>query len=342
MDQLKGFYGFDSAWNEFKRRHGDWLTDRLNEDDVVYRLPARVLDTLQCDLALTDRNVLAEAAFDELCLRHRAVAVCDGFPISYRWLLPPISAFPKSQLTPMLKLGWTEAQTKKVPQLVRMMDDVSKRVKSIAGRRVCDPEFLADRDRLRLQWTSIRDIRPPQLPLWRTQQIPDRVRRLRMRLAAKTTVPFLQDFDDFCDKWRLFGMTTWDLPYPLGPNWPEIASNRERPDASLVLTTPIDFPLLRSDRVGQLAIEQHEQSARERGVSDLRRWQTYAHFLEIDHWERVLRLRYREGQRPRNFVTLLEATIAQLVHLDDARIQHYRKELRSLKAGRRRSLARHR
>ena len=56
------------------------------------------------------------------------------------------------------------------------------------------------------------------------------------------------------------------------------------------------------------------------GITDIKRHQeTYARLLEIDHWERVLRTRYAEAARPRNYVTFLAATIGQVIDLDHER-----------------------
>jgi hypothetical protein len=131
-------------------------------------------------------------------------------------------------------------------------------------------------------------------------------------------------------------MVTWDLPDPDGPKWPEptCCPQGSRAEA-LTFRTPVDFPLLNSDRLGEIARDQHAASAERSGITDIKRWETYARLLEIDHWERVLRTRYADAARPRNYVTFLAATIGQVIDLDAERVQEYRKQLRALKSGRR-------
>jgi len=341
--RIGGLLHFDPSWAEFTQRHYDWVQSRLRENVVLYRLPAQALDTLRVTVSLTDDEVRAEEQFDQLCLGFRAVAVCNNRPIGYEWLLPPGAALPELLVSSMSKLGWTEDQIRKVPRLCQIGDDISRRVQSIAGRRICNPEFLADRDRLRIDWMAIPDNDRPQFPLARTPKILRRVEWLELERVPRAIAAFLKGFDGFCTKWDLRGMATWDLPHPLGPMWPEMLSKPDLgPGDSLVLTTPHDFPVIVNDRVGVLASEQHEQSARSRGITDMKRWQTYARLLEIDHWERVVSTRYPGRRRPRNFITSLEATIAQIIHRDPERVQKYRKQLRSLKLGRRKSLSRHR
>jgi hypothetical protein len=341
--ELPGLFQFDPAWIEIKARHSLWVRSRLRESDVIYRLPACVLPTLQLNLGLSADDLSAETQFDELFLRFRAVAVCNDRPILYRWLLPPLSPFPKEQLEGMLKLGWTAEQIRKVPRTVQFADDISMRVQSIAGRRICNPEFLAERDRLRIEWLALPDNHRRQLPLLRTLKLSQCVDWLEAKAAPKALAAFLRMFDDFCTKWHLLGMPTWDLPDPVGPMWPEMISKAQSDsDDSLVLRSPYDFPILDSDGVGPVAREQHEQAAKSRGITDLKRWQTYARLLEIDHWERVLTMRYRDYKRPRNWINFLEATIGELMDRDAERIQKHRKQMRALKHGKRKTLSNHR
>jgi hypothetical protein len=343
FQRVGGLLHFDPTWAQFTERHPAWVKARLLENEVLYRLPARALDALRVTLGLTEDDVFAEEQFDQLCLGFRAVAVYDDRTIPYEWLIPARAPLPKLLIQSMSKLGWTEDQIRKVPRMFQIGDEISKRVQSIAGRRICNPEFLADRDRLRIDWMAIPDSQRPQFPLSRTPKILRPAEWLELERAPRSIATFLREFDGFCTKWDLRGMATWDLPDPLGPMWPEMASKPDScPGDSLVLTTPHDFPILESDRIGLLAREQHEQSALSHGITDLKRWQTYARLFEIDHWERVLSTRYGDRRRPRNFINSLEATIGRLIHRDAERVQKYRKQLRALKLGRRKSLSRHR
>ncbi len=325
---------------EFSRRHPEWLRKRQSESDVVYRLPEAVLSLLGADLKLDRRDLTAEAAFDRLCLRVKAVAVWNNRPIPYRWLLPTPAPIPQPQIEGMTSLGLTPEQVRRVPEVLQRMGDMSERSQSIAGRRISDPQFLAACDHLRHDWNSLADAERPELPLSRTQKCEAEADWSRADGAPDAMGEFCGKFEDFCRRWGLLGMATWDLPDPGELMWPDLT---QRPQLSradeVTFRTPLDFPMLESDGLGEIARDQHAASANKAGIVDLRRWETYARFLEIDHWERVLRTRYTGGERPRNYVTFLEATIGKIVDLDVERVHKLRKWMRALKSGRRTNLA---
>ena len=249
--ELPGFFHFEPAWADFKALCPLWVGSRLRESTVIYRLPTFVLPTLQLTLGLSEDDVSAEMRFDELCLRMCAVAICNDRPIPYRWLLPAPAPFPRKRIEAMLNLGWTEAQIRKVPQMLQIANDISERVESIAGRRICNPEFLAERDRLRVEWAALPENQRPQFPLPRTPRLSQLVGWLQATEAPQALGAFLRTFDGFCERWHLLGMATWDLPDPMGPMWPEMtAKPQSGADDALVLRSPYDFPILDSDRVG--------------------------------------------------------------------------------------------
>jgi len=333
---LPGFTAFEPLWAEFSRLHSQWLRERLSENEVVYRLPEKALDLLEANLQLDADDLAAEVVYDRLCLRFKAIGAWNNRPILYRWLLPALAPFPKALIESMTSLGWKPEQLPKVVVMVQIGGDVSERLQSVAGRRICNPLFLDEADRLRSAWRSLADAERPSLPLARTpgfQQIPDCLEGTR---TTEALADFLKAFDQFCDRWCLLGMVTWDLPDPDGPKWPEPTRCPQGSRAeALTFRTPVDFPLLNSDRLGEIARDQHAASAERSGITDIKRWETYARLLEIDHWERVLRTRYADAARPRNYVTFLAATIGQVIDLDAERVQEYRKQLRALKSGRR-------
>jgi hypothetical protein len=219
------------------------------------------------------------------------------------------------------------------------MDNVSERLESVAGRRICNPKFLAECDHLHKAWTLLPDGERPTLPLPRTpicQEIPN---SLEAKPASKGLADFLTAFDQFCDRWSLLGMSTWDLPNPGGLTWPQLTLGPQSTHSETVtLRSPVDFPVLESDGLGAIARDQHAASAQKTGIEDLKRWETYSRLLEIDHWERVLKTRYAVGARPRKYVTFLEVTIGRIVNLDVERVHKLRKWMRALNSGRRTNL----
>jgi hypothetical protein len=335
--EFGGFLRFDATWAEFATLHADWLESRLREGDVVYRLPAFLMRTLQPALGLDPEDVSAEARFDELCLRFRSVGVCNGRTIPFDWLVPKPRAIADGAVQ---KMDWAAVEIPNMQSLQCSAKDVPPRLAGIIGRRICDPAFLADRDRLRAAWQALPSRQRSPFPLYRTSSYTRAPDDTKLEPAPALVAEFLRDFDNFCREWRLSGMATWDLPHPEGPMWPELRPIPDRvSEYSFVTTTPPEFPLLAGDGLGTSARNHQRDIAVKHGVADLMRWQTYARVLEIDHWERVLRTRYADATRPRSYVTFLEATIGQIIKLDAERVREYRKQLRALKSGRRNILS---
>ncbi len=187
---LPGFTAFEPLWAEFSRQHSQWLRERLSENEVVYRLPEEVLDLLEENLQLDADDLAAEVVYDRLCLRFKAIGAWNNRPILYRWLLPALAPFPKALIESMTSLGWTPEDVQNAPAMLPIVGDVSKRLQSVAGRRICNPLFLDESDRLRSAWRSLADAERPSLPLARTpgiQQIPDCLEAKRHDRSARLT-----------------------------------------------------------------------------------------------------------------------------------------------------------
>jgi hypothetical protein len=327
--QIGGFLQFDPTWAQFKTRHSGWLRARLFENDVVYRFPASLMVTLQSALGLAEEDLSAETDFDELSLRFHAVAVSNGRPIEYRWLLPKSSPPTDGQ---MGQMGMTDDQICQVLSLQDKANGISIRLSSILGRRVCNPDFLVERDRLRAAWLALSDDQRPPIPLSRTPRSSCLPANIMSSPAPPQVTEFLREFDLFCKKWRLSGMVTWDLPDPEGPMWPEIRPITDRvSDYSLVTTTPPEFPLRIEDGLGAPAFHHQRDIVSQHRVADLKRWQTYGLLFEIDHWERVIANRYADHKRPRGFVLKLEQIVGEIVHKDQTHIQKLRKKLHAFR-----------
>ena len=119
---------------------------------------------------------------------------------------------------------------------------------------------------------------------------------------------FWRGFNAFCDTWRLLGLVTWDLPKTDGPKWSEDYPGKPVGlDGAESLDTPWHFPVEGQDGLGRMLTERHQQRAADHGFVDQSRWATYAHFLTIDFWERVLRSRYAERERPKAEVSRILA-----------------------------------
>ena len=325
---------WNPGWSEFARKHSAWLEERKAESAVVYRLPRPAIDHLERFLCLRHADVEAERAFDQLC-GTQGVGVRDDRLIEYRWLSPRLDTPPREMMT---DCGWTEAQIQTVLDQSSFLDSIACRLAASAGRLICNPKFLEERNRLRDVWSRLRFDQRPLLPLDRSprfRSVPKDIDRVAVSRPLKK---FFRDFDAFCDHWRLLGMATWDLPNPDGPKWPEPLSFAAPNDSdSHRMDTPWHFAVQAKDDLGRIAEERHRARAEEMGVVDHRKYEVYAHLLKIDHWERVIRGRYVD-HRPPGFITELEWILADLLPLKFERVGKIRKLRSSLIKGRRRSI----
>lgn len=328
---------------DFRSRHSNWLDARLAENEVVYCLSEDVLAFLRRWLELTEREVAAEWELIELCRRPTAVGITRDTVIEYRWLHPRPQRIGDERLQSMRELGWSEEHIRQTRRAVAQVDDIDERIQGAAGRLICRPAFLEERDRLRSIWNRLSEDERPGLPLWRSAQVsqlPDGHDRGKVSRRLKD---FKRDFDAFCDTWRLQGMATWDLPNPHGPKWPDpLPQPGKTRTGALSLDTPWHFPVLEADGLGPMLRETHKEEAAEHGVDDPLSWQTYAKLLELDHWQRVMQERYQSQHRPRGFVREMEWKLAELLHLELERLHKLRGILAKLKRGEQSSLARRR
>jgi hypothetical protein len=218
------------------------------------------------------------------------------------------------------------------------VDRVAERLPAAVGRLLSRPDFLQAQDRLRVQWLRLPLAKRPPLPLDTLRQTPaSKAPGGWQQERHDGVVEFWRAFIEFCDQWQLNGMATWDLPDPCAPQWPRVSLAQDDRDDEARISTPWHFPLLRSDSLGEAATAIYERSVKRRGVDDHGSWETYALFLPLVHWERVLRSRYLEQQK-RGFVREMEFLLANLLDVSRDRVQVLRKRIAALRAGNHNSL----
>jgi hypothetical protein len=238
-------------------------------------------------------------------------------------------------------MRFSDSQVRQAISLQRKADEISTRMCSIIGRRVTCPEFLADRDHLRRQWLALPSDQQPTFPLRRIGKILTKPSDVRTKQTKIRVTTFLQQLGEFCAKWCILALVTWDLIEPAGPMWPELRPAAGCiPDYAFTLSTPPDFPLLTDDGLGRLASEHQDHIVRKQNVADLGRWQTYGLLFEIDHWERVVQIRYKNRKRERGFMRTLEQMVGDILHKDQTHVQKLRKKLHALRRSERAALPR--
>jgi hypothetical protein len=154
-------------------------------------------------------------------------------------------------------------------------------------------------------------------------------------------VQFVTAFDAFCDDWQINGFESWDLPHPRGPRWPDLcaSSGGDVLSGTMVLTTPWHFPVLDSDNLGRVAMEQHAAAREQHAIDDVRCWPQYVQLFRIDFWKRVLCSRYSQNSRLSRFHGDLERLLAEILDLSTERLKRLIRRHRQLTSGTIRSLA---
>lgn len=326
------------AGRSFLHKHHDWFHTRLQEGELVYRFPSRALPQLALMFSLSDSDLAAEEEFDSVCLGIRAIGLSVSGPLACDYLLPPFTARDADLLRRMGAFGWTSKEMDlAITVFHRSQNSLMPRMKAIAGRRISDPCFLHNRDEIRSIWKQLPPDERPALPLRKIAH-PERSTMPDGKPASAELQAFFTQLDAFLRKWRLREMITWQIPLPEGFQWPDLRTSKSE-EGMVVFHTPPDFSLQETDKLGSIVSVEHQRSARAKNLTDLKRWDTYARLLEIDHWQRVIHERYTACDRPRAFLTKLDDVLGAILFIDPERVKKLRWELRMLQAGKRSTLS---
>lgn len=337
--------------DELERAAPGWLGARLAESDIVAALPR--FD--ECDGGwatvwqaalppLSGPEATAETLLSRACAAAGMLGVGPGgfvnAPVPEQSVPgQPVRriADPAAELGAMRALGWASRHLHQAGHAADAADDLRRRVTGAAGWLVTRPEFLTERDTLRDGWAAVSEFERPPLPLRRSVRLDHPPPGGEFADESPPTA-FQRLLDRFCDRWRLLGMTTWNLPHPEGPLWAEGWPVRPgAAEGSEAVDTPWHFPLLDRDGLGELLGGRHRSRARNHGFTDQGRWETYARLLAVDFWERVARSRSSDRPRPRAFVSRLDPLLGDLAGCNAARVPKLRSELAALRTGRRSS-----
>jgi hypothetical protein len=327
---------YQNDWQVFFNKHEAWARAHTDAGGILLCLPPTQLRSSLALFLLNDAASGAETDFVNLCQRHAAIGWRQDGPLKYRWLSDPLPLPPADAMAPFLELGWTQDHINAITQSDTSHENVLRRWQASAGRLVSSHQFLKARDQVRQAWASLPLEDRPPLPLRSPSAVaklladpkPNRIRGKQAR--------FWKSFGEFCRSWQIAGMSTWELPEPDGPKWPQLAARSAESNA-VQIHSPWHYPVHRGDAIGEIAVQWHAQDAANRGVDDHGSWETYALLLPLAHWESVLVNRYPK-QRVRAFKTKMEPVIAAILEISDDRLQKLRKTLKALQAGRASSL----
>ena len=205
-----------STWPQFRVAYADWLA-QLPQSGPLYCLAEPIIARLEKPRLgrppLLDRRAAeAERALNRLCRPSRAVGILDGSPIVYPFLSPPA---PMPSEAEMVEAGWPEAVRREMRSLEREAGRVSVRLKGYAGWLLTEPVFLEERRGLAERWRALPGRDRPRFPLRRGDFHTELHEELRTA-APGAGEAFGTAFFQFCERWGLAAMASWDLPEPQG------------------------------------------------------------------------------------------------------------------------------
>ncbi len=315
----------------------EWLDERHTEYDILVALP------LVQDLDWRTYFSLSEQEFAIECCLSEACAAPGMLGINrHRFVQAPIMQAVRESRGPLSRLidefDWTAEQKQTAETLLSSLDDIRDRTIGGAGVVAFHSRFRRDCTILRNTWASLPQPDRPSLPLDRPPQLALRVGGKQLSQNRKLS-RFYHQFDEFCQRWRLQGLLTWDLPNVCGPNFSGIDPLNPSPPAGTVhFDIPPHFHLLQSDQLGKIVTQQHRRESEEMELTALGRWQEYAQLLRIHFLQIVAQSRYRNRSRPKNAITRLRSILAVWLGVDEDRVKKLQSRVQGLISGRLNSL----
>lgn len=211
----------------------------LIRDRLFYRLPAMLLKAIDQEVgrAAFDPNVIElDRALSERCARDPQIVGYDnGLPITYDLLLGdgcgPLQSI--EGLTPELA---SDAD--------RLFDESNRIRRNYAGWLMVNRTYIDERDKYCARWAQrISEFGLPVVGLGLSAPL------RRPALGKLTHNPqlkaFVEEFAEFCGRWRLNGLTTPELPVPLSPQLGVPATDKLPPallDTAELTWKPSIFP----------------------------------------------------------------------------------------------------
>ena len=317
----------------------DWL-ESIRIDGSAYALPPAIQESLRRDRRLQKAADILEpeAAFWTACQAHRAVGFSDSEPVGYPFLAGMATPLASSSAA---TAGWPAESRHALLVGENKVLEVRDRLKGYLGWLVTEPAFLAELKSLRTAWRQFPAGQAPRLPFRRAplalQPIPE------TQPAAEPMSAFLTSVDAILKRWSLVGLITWELPEPVGPQYPNpLPLHTSAVDHAVVhIVLPAHYPLQGNDAL-LAEIREHQRTlAEDQGIPDpvssMSHYLAYGQMFEVAFWEGVLRHRFR-ALRLKGFVTAMEAAIATQLGISVAQTQKHRKAITACQAGRRHSV----
>lgn len=335
---VKNPLSIEAAVGSIREISPSWIERRSTEMDLIVGLPRLVELPWKKVFRFSQEDLAAEECFSSSCEQTGMLGISRG-----RWInaafLSFATSFSEGILALTESLGWKKSDSQSLTVVPQSADHIRHRVLAAAGWLICQPEFLEERNALYQRWIQLAPEDRLPLPLWHSVDIPESLLKDKEQITEPKFVEFKTRFDEFCARWRILGMITWEHPHPDGPKWANHNPGfRDAPEGAVYRDTPFHFPLQVQDGLGKLSMEEHHRTAESRGFTDSSKWVTYAQITRLSFWEFVIDSRYLERGRARGFVTQKIELLEALLDLSAQRIEKLRRVLKQLRSGRRSDL----
>jgi hypothetical protein len=318
-------------WTAFRHDHAGWLARHEQPGRVLYRLPQAIRDSLSQPLLhgrvlLQPTDVAAEQDFDSFCVGFHAEGMDQNRPVSYPLLQP----LPMRLSATVFKKCGLPCNAGGLIEGTNAADELRLRSKGYIGRLVTDRLFVRGRDELRTAWLALPDAERPAFPLSRTI--------VSVRRSSQAVADFLTRLVDFCDRYGLLRLVSWELPDPVGPLLPASGLPPHILGArGVVIGLPTHFAPANQEELPKRIASAQQDRIRRTGLDPTcltpRAAETYAHLFEIEHYTQVVEGRYGTPPRPKGFVGRVDEALMGHLSIGQEHLRCLRKSLRAFHRG---------
>jgi hypothetical protein len=310
---------------------GPFVTDPL----VKYALPTSAIKSLSQPSGPTpaifdNREAKEELEFSRQCESFLTTGFRGEYPVPL--FMPfwrqPIKPNSKSDLP-----GDFQFATEVADGFDSTVTDTRTKQKAYIGRLWSSPVYLYELDTVRSAFAKRSWYDGLKFPLHRSalEITGNRPRNAGVEQLFRLLTTFL-------DRWSLWGLMTWDLPYPQGPldGNPFPDGSRALPVAGVRTFVPTYFPVDKPARLRDAILSQQLTEARRMGLppelASIGEVKKYAAVAELIHLERTIRSRRPNMQR-KGIVAHIELAGMKHLGLKIDRIQGLRKLISKARKG---------
>jgi hypothetical protein len=289
-----------------------WLTRegaeavRVNSREPLYALPERMIEVLADGMRgwLSSAELERERQFASLATSQGSLGIFLANPITHGIL----SGAQLPELTPdildeecLSGLGTSATARNDIRLASKIIAAVNERTEAYLGWLITNPTFLQECSALRNRWSALVE-QADGLPQTAGGE-GTRWRELPSAPLPPATAA-LDDFASFYRRWQLLGMSTWDLPNPIGGNIGgpaaigPLAGVEHSPTVQLPITLrlPDEMPLQLLTRVSAPEHLAEWETVQEQRHPDGLSYQRLRRIFQLQHLLNVV-LRSRYGDR---------------------------------------------